>query len=152
LLAVALERAAPFLAETTTDAARRMMMTDLFACVRCGLVQLHTGQLNCIQTVSSTPRAHPFAAYQVQTGERVINAHHKRTDLNALGREVLTLSDGERRRSDLIDALMQRYEGGSLVIDVGSAPITAPDAVRTMLADRLEATLTSLARSAVLVG
>jgi hypothetical protein len=101
--------------------------------------------------VSKTPQAHPLAAYQARTGDSVINAHHKRVDLDALGREVLTLSDGTRRRSDVIEALIQRYEAGSLVIEVGGAPVATPEAARTVLSDRLETTLASLARSAVLV-
>jgi methyltransferase-like protein/SAM-dependent methyltransferase len=151
LTTVALERAAPFLGETPIDAARRAMMSDLFACVRCGLVQLHTGQVNCTNAVSNTPQAHPLAAYQAQAGESVINAHHKRIELDALAREVLTLANGQRDRSDIIDALMLRYENGSLGIEVGGAPVTAPDIARTVLSERLEKTLASLARSAVLV-
>ena len=123
LCAMALERAAPFLADTTLDSARRMIMTDLFASVRCGLVQLHTSQLNCIRTASTTPRAHPLAVYQVEAGERVINAHHKSTDLDALGREVLALANGQRDRSGIVDALVQRYEIGSLVIEAGGTPV-----------------------------
>jgi methyltransferase-like protein len=152
LSTAALERARPFLGETSIDAARRAMMSDLFACVRCGLVQLHTAQVNCTNVVSKTPQAHPLAAYQAEAGESVINAHHKRVDLDALGREVLMLANGQRERGAIIDALMQRYQTGSLVIEVGGTPITAHDVARSVLSDRLEKALASLARSAVLVG
>ena len=42
LCALALERAAPFLADTSTDDARRSMMGDLFWGVMRGMVRLHT--------------------------------------------------------------------------------------------------------------
>ena len=152
LSTIALERAAPYLSETSIETSRRAMMSDLFACVRCGLVQLHTRPLNCVRNPSSTPRAHALAAYQAGAGEQVINAHHKWIDLDPLAREVLALANGQRDRSGIVDALVQRYEIGSLVIEAGGTPVAAPETARKVLSDKLEPALSSLARNGVLAG
>ena len=151
LCAIALQRAAPFLADTSADEARRAILGDLFGGVMYGMVKLHSQPPSCTNNPSDTPRAHPYAAYQVQSGHTVVNAHHEMIELEALAVEVLKLTDGRRRRSDILDALVERFERGTLEMEDGGAPVTDTSAARTILADRLEKALASLTNSAVLV-
>jgi methyltransferase-like protein len=151
LCAIALQRAAPFLADTSADEARRGIIGDLFGGVMYGMVKLHSQPPSCTNSPSDIPRAHPYAAYQVRSGHTVVNAHHEMIELEALAVEVLKLADGRRRRSNILDALVERFERGTLEMEDGGAPVTDASAARTILADRLEKAIASLTNSALLI-
>jgi methyltransferase-like protein len=72
-------------------------------------------------------------------------------ELEALAVEVLKLADGRRRRSNILDALVERFERGTLEMEDGGAPVTDASAARTILADRLEKAIASLTNSALLI-
>ncbi len=127
------------------------MMSDLFAGVVHGMIRLHTQQLSCTNRPSDTPRAHPLAAYQAQTGSVVVNAHHEMYRLEPLGIEVLKLANGERSRSQILAALIEQHGDGHLVMEENGERITSQDTAPAILTERLERALTSLARSAVLI-
>jgi len=150
LVAIALERAAPFLSGSAAEA-RSAMMSDLFKSVIYGMIHLHTRPPQCTNKPSEIPRAHALAAYQARTGNVVVNAHHQMFEFEPLAIETLKLANGERSRSDILDGLVERQQAGALVIRNGDAPVTSPSAARETVASRLEPTLRQLARSAVLV-
>lgn len=148
----ALERAAPFLGDTSPDAVRLAMMSDLFGGVLHGMIRLHTHQLSCTNQPSDLPRAHALCAHQAETDRVVINAHHEMYKLEPLGVEVLKLANGERRRSDILDGLLAAAERGVITFDVPD-PVGMTEAkLRSRLERELERTIASLTRSAVLVG
>jgi methyltransferase-like protein/SAM-dependent methyltransferase len=151
LSAIALERAAPLLAGTPVEEAWHAMLEDLFGGVMYGLIELHTVPPPCTNRPSDTPRAHPVAAFQAESGNIVVNAHHEMFQLDAMSLEVLKLSNGRRRRSDMLDILVEWLESGRLELEDAGQPITDREAARAMLSDRLEKALASLTRSAVLV-
>jgi methyltransferase-like protein/cyclopropane fatty-acyl-phospholipid synthase-like methyltransferase len=151
LCALALERAAPFLGNTTADEAQRGVMGDLFGGVMYGMVNLHTQPPRCTRTPSDTPRASSLAAHQAQVGKVVVNAHHETVELDGFGVEVLKLATGERSRIAMLEALLERHASGGLVVEQDGAAITAPEAARVILANKLEKALASLAWSGVMV-
>jgi methyltransferase-like protein len=151
LCRTALDRAAPFLAGTSIDEARGAMVEDLFGSVMYGLIELHTQAPLCTNRPSDAPRAHPVAAYQAESGDIVVNAHHEMIQLDALAIEVLKLSNGRRRRNDMLDTLVGWRESGRLVLEDDGGKIDNPVDARALLSDRLEKTLASLTRSAVLI-
>jgi hypothetical protein len=71
--------------------------------------------------------------------------------LDALAIEVLKLSNGRRRRNDMLDTLVGWRESGRLVLEDDGGKIDNPVDARALLSDRLEKTLASLTRSAVLI-
>ena len=151
LSAIALERAAPFLDDTTVEDARSAMLEDLFGGAMYGLVALHTLPPPCTNRPSDTPRAHPVAAFQAESGNLVVNAHHEMFQLEAMSLEVLKLSNGSRRRADILETLVEWFESGRLEMEDDGQPITNPAAAREILSDRLEKALTTLTRSALLI-
>ena len=151
LSAIALEGAAAFLDDTTVEDARSAMLEDLFGGAMYGLIVLHTQPPACTNRPSDTPRAHPVAAFQAQSGNLVVNAHHDMLQLEALSLEVLKLANGSRRRSDILDTLVEWFESGRLEMEDDGQPITNPGAAREILSDRLEKALTTLTRRALLI-
>jgi methyltransferase-like protein len=150
LCELALDRAAPFLGETPPDEAKRAMLEELFGAVMYGLVGLHTVPPPCVNRASETPRAHPVAAFQAQAGRLVANAHHQVLDLDGLSLEILKLADGRRRRADMLDALAESFTDGRLELEQNGGPVPEPAAARAIVEGRLEQTLSSLARNALL--
>jgi methyltransferase-like protein/SAM-dependent methyltransferase len=151
LIALALERTTPFLSPASIEEIRNVLMLDLFKSAMYGMVSVHTQQPRCTNQASETPRGYRLAMQQAQSGSIVVNAHHQMIQLEPLALEVLKLLNGSRRRADMLDALVERQESGALALADQGKPITAPEMVRAILSDRLEKTLTTLARCAVLV-
>jgi methyltransferase-like protein/trans-aconitate methyltransferase len=151
LLQTALERAMPFASGQSNDGMRHAMLEDLFGGVMHGLIELHTQPPPCTHQISDTPRAHPVAAFQAETGRIVVNAHHAMSELDAMSAEILKLADGRRRREDMIDVLVEWFETGRLALEHEGTALTDPHAARALLSSRVDAALATLRRSALLV-
>jgi hypothetical protein len=151
LLETALERAAPFAGSVTIDEARRATLEDLFGGAMHGLIELHTQPPPCTHQPSDTPRAHPVAAFQAESGPLVVSAHHAMYELDALAVEVLKLSNGRRRREDMIETFVEWFQGGRLTLDKEGTPVTDLQAARVLLSDRVDTALATLRRSALLI-
>ena len=150
LVPAALERARPFLGDTTPAEAERGVVGDLFGCVMYGMVSLHTVPPPCTAVLEDRPRAHPLSADYAEHGRQVVNAHHELMELDALSHEVLRLCDGMRTREAMLDSLVARFEQGGLTLQHENKPITEASLARKILADRLDRTLAHLLRSAML--
>jgi methyltransferase-like protein/predicted nicotinamide N-methyase len=131
LVETALERAAPHIGATPRTETKAAMIEDLFGGVMHGLIDLHTQQPPCTHRPSDTPAAHPIAAFHAERGPLVVNARHAMHDLDALALDVLKLSNGRRTRDEMVATLSSRLEAGRTTLD---------------------AAITTLARSALLVG
>ncbi len=151
LCAAALERALPFLGEISPNRARHALMADLFWGVMRSMIRLHTISPVCVNRASERPRANGLVAHQAETGHVVVSARHEMIRLEPLGLEVVKLANGERTRSDIVEALAQRVETGAIVVNTSNRQELAEGALRVWLGDEVERTVTSLARSAVLV-
>jgi hypothetical protein len=131
LIAAALRRAAPYVDAATVNDTNAAVTEDLFGAVMHGLIDVRTHLPPCTNQPSNTPRAHPLAAFQAERSPLVVNAHHAMHELDALTRDVLTLSDGHRTRDDMTATLGNRLAAGRATLD---------------------AAITALTRSALLIG
>ena len=100
------------------------MIQDLFGGVMHGLIDLHTQPPSCTNRPSHRPLAHPLAVFQAERGPFVVNAHHAMHQLDALGLDILKLSNGQRTRDDMGDALGSRLAGAQTTIDAAIAALT----------------------------
>jgi methyltransferase-like protein/SAM-dependent methyltransferase len=150
LCAMALDRAAPYLGDTTREEAQRGIMGDLFGSVIYGMVNLHTYPPNCRSTLAERPRASRLAAYEATNGDIVVNAHHQVVQLDPLSEEVLKLANGERTVDEIVEVLLSRVAVGGITLEEDGQPVTEPSA-RAKLVRRLDLVLTGLTRAAVLV-
>jgi methyltransferase-like protein/SAM-dependent methyltransferase len=152
LAEVALEHATRFPLQASVEDVRRDMMEELFGAVLYGLIELHTQPPPCTNRPSDTPLAHPVAALQARSGNQVVNTHHAMHELDALTLEVLKLADGRRQRHEIVDVVVEWFETGRLLLEDDGKPVTDLHDARAMLSERVERALTSLTRSALLVG
>jgi methyltransferase-like protein/SAM-dependent methyltransferase len=151
LCARAIQRAAPFLADTTTEATRHLLMSDLFWGVMRGMIRLHAVAPLCTNCASDRPRASALAAHQAATGKVVVNARHEMIELETLGLEVLKLANGQRTRAEILEVLTAWATSGAMTVRLPGQAEMDPVAARNALRVELERTITSLVRSAVLV-
>jgi methyltransferase-like protein len=125
LCATALERAGPYGPPASDNEARAAMLEDLFGAVMYGLVNVHTLPPPCVNRPSTTPRAHPVAAFQAQSGPLVVNAHHQMLELDSSAHAVIMLADGKRTPAEMLDALSHRATADRLELaDVDQALAT----------------------------
>jgi len=148
----ALDRAPLFPSAASRVDLRRSMMEDLFGGVMYGLIEAHTQPPGCTNRASDTPCAHPMAAFQARGGNLVVNAHHTMFELDALAVEILKLADGRRTRAEMLDVLVEWFKAGRMELEDDGRPITDLHEARAMLANRLDAGIASLTRSALLEG
>jgi methyltransferase-like protein len=151
LIDTALRHAAPFATIDSIDDITRDMQEELFGGVMHGLIELHTQPPPCTNRISETPRAHPVAAFQAESGRIVVNAHHAMFELDAMAVEVLKLANGQRRRGDMIDVMAGWFQTGRLELDQDGTPVSSVTAARALLEHRLDAALETLRRSALLL-
>jgi methyltransferase-like protein/SAM-dependent methyltransferase len=151
LCAFAVERGAPFLADTSTETARRLLMADLFWGVMRGMIRLHTVEPNCTNHASDTPRANALAAHQAETGRILVNARHETIELDTFGVEVLKLANGLRTRAEILDVLSERAASGEITVSLRGQMEIGQDVMRSTLEPELDRTVANLARSALLV-
>jgi methyltransferase-like protein/SAM-dependent methyltransferase len=150
LCELAIERATQSSTVASLQETRASMIDHLFGGVMYGLIEPHTQPPRCTNRPSDAPRAHPVAAFQARKGNLVVNAHHTMFELDALSTEVLKLADGRRRRDEMVDAFVDRFERGGLTLEQGGAPVTDREAARAMLSERVEQALATLLRSGLL--
>jgi methyltransferase-like protein len=147
----AVEQAAPFLPPGSAREARAATMADLLRAVMHGMIHFHTEPVACANAVSDRPRAHPLVAYQLATGDVVVNVHHEMIKVEPLGVEVLKLADGRRSRGEILDALVERAASGAIAVASDGTPVTGEAATRAILERELEPALAHLTRSALLI-
>jgi hypothetical protein len=97
------------------------------------------------------PRAHALSAFQADSGNFVVNAHHSMYELDAVEREVLKLSNGRRQGHEIVDVFMEWFESGRMELQNEGRPITDPQAGRAMLTDRVTRAVANLTHAALLV-
>jgi methyltransferase-like protein/SAM-dependent methyltransferase len=151
LVPAALERARPYLGDSTLAQAEQGVVSDLFGCVMYGLVSLHTIPPPCTDVLAERPRAHPLSADYAEQGRQVVNAHHELMELDGLSHEVLRLCDGTRTRHDMLGSLVARFEQGGITLEDAGRPVTDVARARAILGDSLNHVLQHLVRSAMLV-
>jgi methyltransferase-like protein len=117
-----------------------------------GYVELHVQQSPFITGVSERPIASALARLQLQH-DNVISTlrHHTLRIEDSLGRHLVMLLDGTRDRATLLKDLGELVRSGAATLAQEGKLVSDVQEALKYLADGLEANLTGLARSAVLV-
>jgi hypothetical protein len=119
---------------------------------RSGVVELSTLGSPCAARAGERPRASALARRQAARGELVTDLRHRVTRIDdALALRRLTLLDGTRDRSELVELLDAEAAAGRLAIGVGDGPPAGEGERRRLLAAVVDAHLDRLAEHALLV-
>lgn len=82
-----------------------------------GFIKLHTEVPEHAAVLSDKPKCFELARLQCKQGaSRVTNTYHEATQLDNVARILMPLVDGTRTRDDLVDAVVQYAQDGTLVI------------------------------------
>lgn len=71
------------------------------------LVDMRSGPDHFVRKVSQRPMASALARYQAQHGPWVVNQLHERVQLDPAGRQLLSLLDGERTGTEIVEQYVQ---------------------------------------------
>jgi methyltransferase-like protein len=117
------------------------------------LIELRVRPPGFVTTIGSRPTAAALPRHAVATGGRLVtNLRHERVGLDPLSAHVLPLLDGANDRVALLAHLEELAADGALAIEHDGQRVEGETALRAALAEQLDASLDSLARSALLVG
>lgn len=120
---------------------------------RAGFLTLHVHPYRVVNRAGEWPAVSRLARHQLERGDLATNQLHASLHFpDSLSRRLVQLLDGTRDRQALIAELSRAVLQGEADLFETQVRITAPDAVQTVLARRLEEGLASLAREAMLVG
>ncbi|MDX6629276.1 MAG: hypothetical protein QOH00_1522, partial [Gaiellales bacterium] len=114
---------------------RQLICEALLRCYSAALAGVHAGPATFGTGAEAQPQVTAMARLQAQEGPMVANLRHEATTLDDPARVLVTLLDGTRDRAALLTDLERRMTG----------------VARADLAVWLEASLTELARSALLL-
>jgi len=119
------------------------------------LVELRTHAPRFATEAGERPVASPLARLQVARSPVVTSLLHTSVNVeDALGRQLLFLSDGTRDRGALLQDLLARMETGSAATgleDAEGAPGAGARRIEEVLAEQVEENLASFARHALLM-
>ena len=97
------------------------------------------------------PRACPLARLQAVRGNDVTNRRHERLQLGNFERHLVSLLDGKRDRSELVEELTILATDGTLNVSVDDRLVNDSAQIRKILAIAIENALQRLSRAAILI-
>ena len=116
------------------------------------LVELHTSAARFARRAGERPVASPLARLQAARSEVVTSLRHTTIRMDdPFGRRLLTMLDGTRDRDALAGEFLALAESGALRLDERDEPPRDARRLRELLSERIEESLSSLARHALLV-
>jgi methyltransferase-like protein len=131
----------------------RRLMDMLVEWFAMRLIELHAFRPPLAAEAGDRPVASAVARYQAAHGwSRVTNLLHRRIRLDGeLASRVIAMLDGRHNRSEIVEALVEPVAKGKVEARVDGRPITDPDQIQPILAERVEACLRDFAKHSLLV-
>jgi SAM-dependent methyltransferase len=134
------------------QADRRRLASFLLDGYAAGWLELHSHMPYLVREPGERPATTPLVRHQASAGTRVANLRHQPVELKRFDRNLVSLLDGLRTQTALVDAMNRLVEEGALSITgVAPGPLD-PAAQRAIVADSVRQGLARLARNALLVG
>jgi methyltransferase-like protein/2-polyprenyl-3-methyl-5-hydroxy-6-metoxy-1,4-benzoquinol methylase len=130
---------------------RQVLASDLLVGFMANAVELRTHPAEFVTVPTAKPVASGLARHQAGRAEAVTNRRHEAVILDDLASRVLSLLDGERDRSALVETLIAMGAGGTLRVEQGGAPLKNPEVLRNVLRPAVDQALATLAHCALLL-
>ncbi len=141
-------------AEEVTAGDARVLAANLVSgyCYSRHLMEFHTRPPQFASRVSDYPLASPLARHLAEKGyDLVPSLRHERIELDPLSRHLLPYLDGRHDREALVAIVLELAKRGRVAIEVEGKRPLRPARSRAILAQELDANLSWLARSALLI-
>jgi SAM-dependent methyltransferase/methyltransferase-like protein len=123
---------------------------NLVGCCSRGIIEVHAATQSFVARPSERPAAAALARWQAARQETVTNRKHEGVPLAAFDRHVLEQLDGTRSVQDLIAQLAAAARSGRIGLVEDGQPVP-PERAEPFISQQLQASLTRLAESALLV-
>jgi len=120
-------------------------------CCAKGLCEFQVQQEQFVTSLGVRPRACPLARLQAVRGNDVTNRRHERLQLGNFERHLVSLLDGKRDRSELVEELTVLATDGTLNVSVDDRLVNDSAQIRKILAIAIENALQRLSRAAILI-
>ena len=133
-----------------TDADRQVVGETVMKLLSAGFIEARLGSDSFEPRPGLTPRASHLARIHAEREIAPVNFLHEAVYLDEFRRRLLTLLDGSRDRSALLEALAQMVESGDMTLHRNEDPVVGPAAIRDALGPVLEQALSDLGRLALL--
>lgn len=116
-----------------------------------GVLELTTFEPPIALDLSLRPTTSTYARLQAEAGSRVTTLRHRVAELSAFDRLVLTLADGTRERSEIVEDLVAACLQGKFPLLRDGQPIADAIEIRQIMERSLEPSLLRLRGSLLLV-
>jgi methyltransferase-like protein len=136
---------------TAASRDRRRLAGNLLKLYAGNAVEFHSIPSAFVTLVSEKPCATSLARLQASQHARVTNLRHESVVVNDVERQVLSLLDGTRTRSEIVDQLAAGVAAGKLSLKRGDESITDPADRVSQLGRMYDQLLPQFARKALFV-
>jgi methyltransferase-like protein len=116
-----------------------------------GMVDLFAEPIAAGAALSERPKTDPLTRYQAQRGTTVTNRLHHSLPLDAFGRAVLLVCDGQHTQEQVVDHIVAEAKAQRLQVQVSGKTVTDARRLQGLLRPRVEALLALLARNGLLI-
>lgn len=131
---------------------RAILAADLLQCYSARVVDFRTWQADFTTKVSDKPRVSKLAAYLGANGRiHSVNQRHELVALDVIGQNLVGILDGTRDRAAMLEHLFIRTRNGAINVNRDGKPLTDQWQVKDALLQALEAALSKMATSTLLI-
>ncbi|TWT74763.1 methyltransferase regulatory domain-containing protein [Allorhodopirellula solitaria] len=128
-----------------SNAVRTVLREDLLQLAQVSMVRFHTGPLPLTHAVSAKPQASQLAQWQAARDNVVTSRLHQAIRLDEATRTMIGLCNGENGLEEIITGMMQFVSREGVSLQHEGQPVTDPNLLRTLVAEKVPANLKNLA-------
>ncbi|MBX9570305.1 MAG: class I SAM-dependent methyltransferase [Candidatus Obscuribacterales bacterium] len=135
----------------TIELEKNSLASDILTMYANGLCRLRTGKAAFTTALSEKPKASELARQQAVKGMHITNQLHQVVSADQLGNKVIELCDGQKTRSEILQALAAFFKEGKLNLQKDGKTVTDESTLKEILEPMLDNCLERLRMAALLI-
>lgn len=124
---------------------RTVLREELLQLAQVSMVRFATGPLPLTRRITERPQAGRLARWQAQRGGVVTSRLHQAIRLDEATREMIGLCDGQNDLDAIIDGMLRFVSRDGVSLQHDGGPVTDPNLLRILVAEKVPPNLRSLA-------
>lgn len=135
---------------------RQVMARELLNWSRSKHCNLSLQPVGCTTQLSDKPTANPVARFMAKLRRdnpnvNLVSLRHQNVAVDSLGIYIVQLLDGSRTENDLVDALIELHKQGVMEVKKHDEVVTDIEAIRKLLAEKVNVKLQEILACAILI-